>query len=131
LLCPWFSSYSCSFLCPWQFEQTPIRPMLILVVIIIVLFYFSCVEVECELAFYFKHKCFQKVMDYPPFERVVEVEDHPPLVKFFIYIFLWPCPFQEKIEFHPWNKFLWPLNIYNRKINFFMSPLHIYKETKH
>jgi hypothetical protein len=41
-------------------------------------------------------KSFQEVVDYPPFERVVEVEDHPPLVKVLIYTFLWPCPFQKK-----------------------------------
>jgi hypothetical protein len=46
------------------------------------------VEIECGLPFYFKHKKFQKVVDYPPFESVIEIGDHPPLVKVLIYIFL-------------------------------------------
>jgi len=39
------------------------------------------VDVECGLPLYFKCKSFQKVMDYPPFECVVEIMDHPPLVE--------------------------------------------------
>ncbi len=32
---------------------------------------------------YFKWKSFQKVVDYPPFEHVVEIVDHPLLVEVF------------------------------------------------
>jgi len=87
------------------------------------------VEVECGLPLYFKRKSFQEVVDYPPFECVVEIVDHPPLIEVLIYIFFWPCPFQKKKYFHPWKKFLLPLG--NRKINLFVNPLHTYKETKH
>ncbi len=56
------------------FEQTTIKPTSIpkptsTFIIVIVMFVFF-VEVECGLPFYFKHKSFQKVMDYPPFEHV-------------------------------------------------------------
>ncbi len=44
----------------------------------------------------FKHKNFQEVVDYPPFEHVVEIVDHPPLIEILIYIFFWPCPFQKR-----------------------------------
>jgi hypothetical protein len=53
-------------------------------------------EVKCGLPFYFKCRSFQEVVDYPPFERVVEIVDHPPLIEVLIYIFLCPCPFQKK-----------------------------------
>jgi hypothetical protein len=62
-------------------------------VVIIVVF---LVEVECGLPFYFKCKCFQEVVDYSPFEHVVEVMDQPPFVEVLIYIFLGPCPLQKK-----------------------------------
>jgi len=54
------------------------------------------VEIECGLPLYFKCKCFKEVVDYSPFEHVVEVMDHPPFVEVLIYIFFGPCPFQEK-----------------------------------
>jgi hypothetical protein len=94
-----------------------------------ILFYF--VEVECGLPLYFKCKSFQVIVDYPPSECVFEGVAHPPLVKILIYIFFWPCPFQEKKYFRPWKKYLLPLGICNRKTNLFVIPLHIYKETKH
>jgi hypothetical protein len=56
--------------------------MSILVVIIVVLFCFF-VEVKCALPFYFKHKSFQEVVDYPPIEHV-EIVDHPPLIEILI-----------------------------------------------
>jgi hypothetical protein len=62
---------------------------------------------------------------------LIKIMNHPPFVKVLIYIFLWPCPFQEKKPFHPWKKFLLPLSICNRKISLFMNPLHNYKDTKH
>jgi hypothetical protein len=62
---------------------------------------------------------------------LIEIMNHPPLVKVLIYIFLWPCPFQENKYFHPWRKFLLPLNMCNRKISLFLNPLYNYKETKH
>jgi hypothetical protein len=61
--------------------------------IIIVVFF---VEVECGLPFCFTCKCFPEVVDYPPFERVIEVMDDPFLVEILIYIFFWPCLLQEK-----------------------------------
>jgi hypothetical protein len=57
---------------------------------------FFLVEVECGLPLYFKRKSFQEVVDYPPFERVVEIVDHPSLIVVLIYIYFWPCPFQGK-----------------------------------
>jgi hypothetical protein len=39
--------------------------------------------VECGLPFYFKCKSFEEVVDYPPFERVVEIVNHPPLIEVF------------------------------------------------
>ncbi len=84
-----------------------------------------------DYPFYFKHKSFEKVVDYPPFEHVVEIVDHPFLIKILIYILFWPCPFWKIKLFHPWKKWLLPLSICDRKINLFMNLLHIYKETKH
>ncbi len=46
-------------------------------------------EVECGLPLYFKHKSFQEVVDYPPFESVVEIMNHPPLCQSFdLHIYL-------------------------------------------
>ncbi len=56
-------------------------------------------EVECGLPFCFKCKCFPKVMDYPPFEHVVEVVDDPLLVEVLIYIFLGHVYFKRKNNF--------------------------------
>jgi hypothetical protein len=61
--------------------------MSIFVVIIIILFIFF-VEVECGLPLYFKHKSFQEVVDYPPFEHLVENVDHPPLIEVLSYLFI-------------------------------------------
>jgi len=41
------------------------------------------VEVECGLLLYFKRNFFKKVVDYPLFEHVVEIVNHPPLVEVF------------------------------------------------
>jgi hypothetical protein len=55
------------------------------------------VEIECGLPLYFKHKSFQEVVDYPPFEHV-EIVDHPPLVKvFYLHISLAMSILREKI----------------------------------
>jgi hypothetical protein len=62
---------------------------------------------------------------------LIEIMDPPPLVEILIYIFLWPCSFQEKKSFCSWKKFLLPLGICNKKISLFVNPLHTYKETKH
>jgi hypothetical protein len=51
------------------------------------LFYFL-VEIKCNF--------FQKVVDYSPFEHVVEIVDHRPFIEVLIYILFWPCPFQKK-----------------------------------
>jgi hypothetical protein len=69
--------------------------MSIFVIIMIVFFLFFCGS-ECGLPFYFKRKSFQKVVDYPPFELVVKIMDHPLFIEVLMYIFLWPCTFQEK-----------------------------------
>jgi hypothetical protein len=53
-------------------------------------------ENECGLPLYFKHTSFQEVVDYPPFKRVVEIVDHPSIIKVLIYILFWPFPFQEE-----------------------------------
>ncbi len=62
-------------------------------------FGFFLVETECGLPFYFKHKKFQKVVDYPPFESVIEIGDHPPLVKVLIYIFFGHVHFKRRNSF--------------------------------
>jgi hypothetical protein len=54
------------------------------------------VEIECGLPFFFKRKNFQKVVDYPNFERFVEIMDHPPFIEILIYSFFLLGPFQEK-----------------------------------
>jgi hypothetical protein len=54
------------------------------------------VEINCGLPLYFKPKSFQEAVDYPPFECIVEIVKHPPFIEVLIYIFFWPCPFQEK-----------------------------------
>jgi hypothetical protein len=71
-------------------------------------FVYFFVEVKCGLSLYFKCKCFQKDMDYPPFEHIVEVVDHPPFVKVLIYIYFWPCLFQEKNSFDHGKSYYYP-----------------------
>jgi hypothetical protein len=40
------------------------------IIVIHTTFFVFFVEVECGLPFYYKHKNFQEVVDYPPFEHV-------------------------------------------------------------
>jgi hypothetical protein len=39
--------------------------------------------VEFGLTLNLKFKSFEEVVDYPPFERVVEIVNHPPLIEVF------------------------------------------------
>ncbi len=83
------------------------------------------------ITLYFKHKNFQKVVDYPPFERVVEIVDHPPFVEIFDLHIHFTMSISRKKKNRPWKRFSLPLGICNKEISLFMNPLHTYKETKH
>ncbi len=41
-------------------------------------------------------KKFKRIQNTHLLNVLIEIMDHPPLIEVLIYIFLWPCLFQEK-----------------------------------
>ncbi len=78
-----FHHMSSWFLCMWQFEQTIIRSMFILIINKVWFFKLGVDYPFSSKLWYF----FQKV-DYPVFGITTKIMDHPPLVKITFYVFL-------------------------------------------